>query len=167
MRIQIQRTIVTCVAAALATFTIVPGYAGVGTDPAGLQPAARDLISRLLEAWRHADARAMAAQYAPGGDFVSPAGDHAVDRGAIESFYRAAFGHGYAGSNAAASVIHVRSLSQTLMLVDGTWTITPTASSQITESEAGIFVAVLTRRGDRWWISALREQTSASVLREQ
>jgi hypothetical protein len=57
-------------------------------------------------------------------------------------------------------------LSATFALVDGYWTIQPTTASKITEPESGLFFAVLHWHGGHWWISALREQTSARELRE-
>ena len=127
---------------------------------------AAPVINRVLEAWRRADASAIAAEYESTGDFVSPDGDHAVGRRAIEAFYGAAFTHGYAGSNATAGIVHARYLSGSLALVDGFWTIEPTAAAKITAPEAGVFVAILHRRDGRWWIAALREQSSARGLRE-
>ena len=124
------------------------------------------VIGSLLSAWSHADAHAIAAQYEPDGDFVSPTGDHAVGRGPIEAFYKVAFEKGYAGSAATARAVHVRALSPMFALIDGYWTIQPMPPSKITEPESGLFVAVLRWHDGHWWISALREQTSARELRE-
>ena len=133
---------------------------GAGGLP--LQP----VIARILDAWNHADARAIAAQYETTGDFVSPDGMHAGGRQQIEAFYTGAFTRGYAGSHATATVAHVRNLSDEIALVDGSWTIEPTSTSKVRQPEAGLFFAVLHRRGGRWWIAALREQSSARTLRE-
>lgn len=124
------------------------------------------VIANVLSAWRRADARAIAAEYESDGDFVSPAGDHASGGAAIAAFYEAAFAAGYAGSNATATVVHARDLSTAFALIDGYWTIQPTAASKIKEPESGLFVAVLHRHDGRWRIAALREQTSARTLRE-
>jgi uncharacterized protein (TIGR02246 family) len=124
------------------------------------------VIESVLSAWGRADAHAIAAQYEPDGDFVSPTGDHAVGHGAIEAFYRAAFEAGYAGSAATATAAHVRLLSTTFAVIDGYWTIQPTAASKITEPESGLFFALLRWHDGQWRISALREQTSAIELRE-
>jgi uncharacterized protein (TIGR02246 family) len=124
------------------------------------------VIAHVLTAWSRADAHAIAAQYDPDGDFVSPMGDHAFGRGAIEAFYRTAFDGGYAGSAATASVAHIRAVSATFALIDGCWTIQPTAASRIAGPESGLFFAVLHRHDGHWWITALREQTSARALRD-
>ncbi len=121
-------------------------------------------IDRVLTAWRHGDAHALAELYEADGDFVSPTGVHAVGRLAIEGFYRAAFTNGYEGSDASAKILQSRIISLDIMLVDGEWTITPTAASRITQAEAGLFVAVLHRRDGVWYITALREQSSATTF---
>ena len=89
-----------------------------------------------------ADAHAIAAQYEPDGDFVSPTGDRAVGHDTIEAFYKAAFEAGYAGSAATATAAHIRALSAKLALVDGYWTIQSTAISKITDPESGLFFAL-------------------------
>ena len=139
--------------------TADPHSANSGHDP-------RSVIKSVLSAWGRADAHTIAAQYEPDGDFVSPAGDHAVGPGTIEAFYKAAFEAGYAGSVATATPAHVRPLSATFALIDGYWTIQPTPDSKITEPESGLFFALLRWHDGQWWIAALREQTSAKELRE-
>ena len=126
----------------------------------------RAVINSILTAWRRADAHAIAALYGPDGDFVSPTGDRAVGPGDIEAFYQAAFKAGYAGTDATATAAHVRALSASFVLVDGSWSIQPTSTSQVTEPESGLFCAVLRWHGGRWWIVALREQSSGTELRD-
>lgn len=133
---------------------------------ASLEGQAGTVIADVLRAWRRADAKAISEQYEPDGDFVSPTGDHAAGRQSIEAFYRTAFSAGYAQSDAAATVLHVRDLSPAYAIVDGSWIISPTKSSKITQSESGLFVAMLCRHDGRWWIVALREQSSAQKMRE-
>jgi uncharacterized protein (TIGR02246 family) len=155
-----------CIAAVLVLLSTrslqviaVPRGAAIAPDP-------RTIINNVLTAWGRADARAIADQYEPDGDFVSPTGDHAVGHEAIEAFYKAAFEAGYAGSAASATAAHVRALSAAFVLIDGNWTIQPTVASKIAEPEAGLFVALLHWHDGHWRISALREQTSARELRE-
>lgn len=137
----------------------VPNRGATAHDPGAV-------INSILSAWVRADAHAIAALYEPDGDFISPTGNHAVGHGAIEAFYRAAFERGYAGSAATATAARVRALSATFALIDGYWTIQPTAASKITEPESGLFFALVHWHDGHWWISALREQTSATQLRE-
>ena len=152
--------------------TLMLGSA-LGRAESSLPPKAGSLevetggaITAVLAAWRRADAKAIADQYETDGDFVSPTGEHATGKQAIEAFYRNAFEAGYAQSDANATVLHVRALSPTYAIVDGSWMILPLRSSKIIESESGLFVAVLHRHEGRWRIAALREQSSAQEMRE-
>lgn len=152
--------------AAAAAFLLICGCdAWAGSGKAAGSPL-EPVIAGVLNAWDRVDAHAIAGQYETTGDFVSPDGIHAEGRREIEAFYRSAFSRGYAGSRATARVAHVRQLSATLALVDGIWGIEPTPTSKVRQPEAGLFVAVLHRHGGRWWVAALREQSSASTLRE-
>ena len=151
---------------AAAVFLLTCGWRAMAESSETPRDSAETVIASVLNAWGRADAHAIAAQYETKGDFVSPDGVHAEGRRKIESFYRAAFARGYAGSHATATVVHVRNLSGTLALVDGAWSIEPTPASKVRQPEAGLFVAVLHRRAGRWWIAALREQSSATTLRE-
>ena len=153
--------------AAVFAFTSTGSLEAAGS-PYGVT-AAHDpgvVIKSVLSAWSRADAHAIAAQYEPDGDFISPTGDHAVGPAAIEGFYRAAFDAGYAGSTATAVAARVRPLAATFAIVDGYWAIQPTAASKVTEPESGLFFALLRWHDGQWWISALREQTSAKELHE-
>lgn len=154
----------TLLATALLLLTCGCDALARSSEPIGraLQP----VITRVLDAWNHADAHAIAAQYETTGDFVSPDGMHATGRQEIEAFYAGAFARGYAGSRATATLAHMRNLSGTIALVDGAWRIEPTPTSKVRQAEAGLFFAVLHRHGGQWRIAALREQSSASTLRE-
>lgn len=152
--------------AAIALFLFTSSCpARAGTDES-IGRQIEPVIANVLSAWNRADSRAIAAQYEPDGDFVSPDGVHAAGRRAIAAFYQGAFARGYAGSRATADVIHVRRLAAAVVLVDGSWSIEPTAASKVQRAEAGLFFAVLHRRGGHWKIAALREQASARSLRE-
>lgn len=151
-------------AALLLLFCSRDATAGRSGEAAGrpLEP----VIAKVLNAWDRADAQAIAAQYEDGGDFVSPDGMHAKGRREIETFYQGAFARGYAATHATATIVHVRHLSGTVAFVDGIWTIEPTPASKVRRPEAGLFFAVLHRSGAYWQIAALREQSSATAMRE-
>jgi uncharacterized protein (TIGR02246 family) len=142
------------------------GQALAGNEGARAESDGTVLIAKILAAWSHADARGIAALYELNGDFVSPDGTHAIGQRAIEAFYRAAFDNGYAGSSASTTDIHLRKVSATIVVIDGSWTINPTNRSKITVPEAGLFFAVLRKRVGHWRIVALREQTSTRTLHE-
>jgi uncharacterized protein (TIGR02246 family) len=150
--------------AALMLLACACDAVALASEPAGLPPA--PVIAEILAAWNRADAHAIAAQYEANGDFVSPDGMHAEGRQAIQAFYAGAFARGYAGSRATADMLHVRNVTGSIAVVDGSWSIEPTPASKVQQREAGLFFAVLHRHGGRWSIAALREQSSATSLRE-
>lgn len=152
--------------AAAAILLLTCGHRAMAAAGQTGERQVQPVIARILSAWNHADARSIAAQYEAGGDFVSPDGVHAQGRRQIEAFYQEAFSRGYAGSRAAAEVAHVRHLTGSVALVDGTWKIQPTPTSKIRRPEAGLFFAVLQWHRGRWHIAALREQASAIRLRD-
>lgn len=152
--------------AAAAPFLLACGR-GVAAGPSEIAAnPAQALIANVLNAWDHADARAIAALYETQGDFVSPDGMHAAGRREIEAFYQGAFARGYEATKATATVVHVRHLSRTVAFIDGTWTIEPSSTSKVRKPEAGLFFAAIHWGGGRWLITALREQSSAKTLRE-
>lgn len=154
------------VMAAAAIFLLTGAHRAVAASGEAGERPIRPVIAQILSAWNHADAHSIAAEYEEAGDFVSPDGIHAKGRRQIEAFYQQAFSRGYAGSRADAKVVHVRHLTATVALVDGTWNIEPTPASKIRRPEAGLFFAVLQWHHGRWLIAALREQSSAIALRE-
>lgn len=128
----------------------------------------RQLLSAYLRAWSRADAHALASAFEPNGDFVSPDGAHAEGRRAIESFYSGAFERGYAHSEANFAVRKIRLVDPHTAIVDGVWTIANAhdPSGARRAPERGLAVVVLGKTPDGWKIIALREQDSATDLRE-
>jgi len=149
-----------------AAMLLACGHPAMAAGRATARRAVEPVMANILAAWNRTDAHAIAAQYETTGDFVSPDGMHVTGRQAIETFYRGAFSRGYAGSRATAVVRHVRDLTGSVALIDGAWTIEPTRTSKVRQPEAGLFSAVLHWQQGRWWIAALREQSSARALRE-
>jgi uncharacterized protein (TIGR02246 family) len=117
----------------------------------------KDLVDHFLTAWNAADAKALGALFTPAADFVSPFGQHARGRDAIQAFYTTVFANGFAGSKGTGEIVNARALSPDLMLVDARFTI-----SRPQKEEKGIMAAIFRRDGDVWRIEALRENESAS-----
>ena len=117
----------------------------------------QDLVAHFLTAWNAADAKALGALFTPDADFVSPFGQHARGRDAIQAFYATVFANGFAGSKGTGEIVSTRALAPDLMLVDARFTI-----SRPQKEEKGIMAAIFRRDGDVWRIEALRENESAS-----
>ena len=123
-------------------------------------PAVEVLQRGYVEAWDRADAAAIAAYFAPDGDFTNPTGFHAQGHADIAAFYAQAFAAGYAGSRGGLKVLRTRLVAPGVMVVDGEWSIrgarTPQGGAR--PSEQGLATAVLVRTDGAWRIAALREQ---------
>ena len=132
----------------------------------------REGISRTLAAcvksWDRSDAAAIASQFEPDGDFVSPDGMYASGRSAVRSFYSAAFANGYAHSRGDFAIRSVRLVGSNLAIVDGVWTIAGAhdRTGKHRSPERGLAVALLRNHPTGWKIVALREQASATDLHD-
>lgn len=137
--------------------------AAVASSAAGAPASAPavDVLQRgYVEAWDCADAAAIAAYFAPDGDFTNPTGFHAQGRADIAAFYAQAFAAGYAGSHGGFKALRTRLVAPGVLLVDGEWSIRGAHTPQ--GGEQGLATAVLVRTGDAWRIAALREQEAAA-----
>lgn len=132
------------------------------------EQAIRQVISAFTQSWDRGDAAGIASAYESRGDFVSPDGLHAVGRAAIEAFYEAAFARGYAHSRGEFTVRGIRFIRPDFAIVDGVWEITNAhdPNGRVRVPERGLAVALLRKHGAGWQIVALREQASATELRE-
>jgi len=151
----------------ISAMAVLLAFSGsMATAQVRVDPAARALIEAYVAAWDRADSKAMAATFAPDGDFVTPDGLHAVGRRAIASFYRSAFERGYRGRKGGFELAAAREVARGVLILDGTWSIAGERPGQSSgRPESGLATAVLIRTGTEWQISALREQSSATALR--
>lgn len=134
-----------------------------GPNPAPIADATRSFAA----AWNRADAKGISESFALDGSLVIPQGAMIQGRAGIEAFYRDVFSRGYQGSRAASSIKRIRYLREDVAVVDGEWDIEGAhdAAGNPREAERGIFFAVLLRAKGKWFIAALREQTSATEIR--
>jgi uncharacterized protein (TIGR02246 family) len=143
----------------LAVLILAAAASSAAAAPA-TAPAVEVLQRGYVEAWDRADATAIAAYFAPDGDFTNPTGFHAQGRADIAAFYAQAFAAGYAGSRGGLKLLRTRLVAPGVLVVDGEWSIrgARTAQGGARPSEQGLATAVLIRTGDAWRIAALREQ---------
>ena len=142
--------------AALALATAASSAAAAPVIP----PAVEALERGYVAAWDRADAAAIAAFFAPDGDFTNPTGFHAQGRADVAAFYGQAFAVGYGGSRGGLKLLRTRAVAPGVMLVDGEWSIrgARTPQGDPRPSEQGLATAVLVRTDSGWRIAALREQ---------
>ena len=130
------------------------------------QEQIQQLIPAYLQAWDRGDAQALAGFFASDGDLMIPTG--AVFRGPanIAAFYASAFDAGYRGSKAEGKIERLRFVSPDVAVGDGAWSITGAhdRSGSPVPAEHGVFTVIVCKQGDKWRISALREQTGATKL---
>ena len=127
----------------------------------------RNLIPAFTAAWGRADAQSLAGLFAPDGDLMIPTGNVFSGRAAIDAFYSSVFAEGYRGSKGTGEIARLRFLQPDVVVGDGTWSIIGAHDKQGREAapERGVFTVVAVKHGDKWQISALREQTSATALK--
>jgi uncharacterized protein (TIGR02246 family) len=130
--------------------------------------AIRTLSQNYIDAWNRADAEGIASQFVADGDLVAPDGIRASGRAAIRAFYAAAFQRGYSGSRAGISVVAMRAIRRDVIIVDGTWFIenARTPDGAVAPREEGVATLVAVKALGGWRVSAVREQTSATAIRD-
>ncbi|HEY8004611.1 MAG TPA: SgcJ/EcaC family oxidoreductase [Phenylobacterium sp.] len=146
--------------AALASLALFAAGSPAATAPASAAAATAVLQQGYIGAWDRADPTAIAAFFAPDGDFTNPTGFHATGRAAIAAFYAQAFAAGYAGSHGGFKPLRARYVAPEVIVIDGEWSIrdahTPQGAAR--PGEQGLATAILVRKAGAWRIAALREQ---------
>lgn len=127
----------------------------------GPNQAADAIMDRYVQAWGQADPHALAAIYAPDGVLTDPTGAQHTGRGAIESFYAAAFAQGYAGRPAHARIVRADQ-HDGLVTATGAWRIDP-ASNATGGAECGASTLTARRAASSWEIVSLRETAGPCV----
>lgn len=145
--------------------SLLLGGNAAGAPTAAPERIAAEAMRSYMAAWDRADARAIAAQFAPDGDFINPTGFYARGPAAVEAFYSAAFARGYAGSIGRFELRGVRRLARDV-IVDGVWSIEGArdADGRTRPTERGLATGVLVRGADGWRVALLREQANSHDL---
>ena len=146
--------------------SLLLGGNAAGAPTAAPEAIAAEAMQSYVAAWDRADARAIAAQFAPDGDFINPTGFYARGPAAVEAFYRAAFAQGSAGSVGRFELRGVQPLARDVIVVDGVWSIEGARDpdGRVRPPERGLATGVLVRGADGWRVALLREQASAHDL---
>ena len=140
----------------------------VRASPDVVETAIRTLSQNYIDAWNRADAEGIASQFVADGDLVAPDGTRASGQAAIRAFYAAAFQRGYSGSRAGISVVAMRAIRRDVIIADGTWFIenARTPDGAVAPREEGVATLVAVKALGGWRVSAVREQTSATAIRD-
>jgi uncharacterized protein (TIGR02246 family) len=126
----------------------------------------RKLIPEFAAAWERAGGPGLASFFAPDGDLIIPTGQVFSGRETIGNFYSSVFANGYKGSVGSGEIVRLRFVEPGVAVGDGTWSIVGARdkTGKPAPAERGVFTFVATKQTGRWYISALREQTSATSL---
>ncbi len=128
----------------------------------------RALSQRFIDAWNRADADDLATQFVADGDLITPDGIRSHGRASIRAFYNGAFRRGYAGSIAGITFVAIRPVAHEVMILDGTWFIANARTSvgEPAPREQGIATMIVVKTNRGWRVSAVREQSNASAIRD-
>jgi uncharacterized protein (TIGR02246 family) len=153
---------------AVIALLIFGSQQSVRASPDVAEVAIRTLSQNYIDAWNRADAEGIASQFVDDGDLVAPDGIRASGHAAIRAFYAAAFQRGYSGSRAGFSVVALRAIRRDVVIVDGTWFIenARTPAGAVAAREEGVATLVAVKAPGGWRVSAVREQTSATAIRD-
>jgi uncharacterized protein (TIGR02246 family) len=152
-----------CLAACTCLWLVLAGCQEQSGPDEGFEVVTRQFSS----AWKNADAHAIAELFTPDATLLVPDGLLLEGRPAIESFYKAAFASGYAGSHVDSKVARTYRFRPNIAIADGEWHIGGIRGDAKHSDERGIHCAILIRVGQRWSIAALREQSGATAIKRQ
>src|SRR5215470_8349057 len=118
----------------------------------------RSIGSQVQDAWNKRDAKMLSDLWLTDGDYVSSTGRTATGRAEVEKAFAAQWAGLYKGTKLTHTLTSVRFLRKDVAIADGAFEISgmkdPTGKSQATRS--GLSTLVATRKGERWYVAALR-----------
>ena len=151
-----------CLAAALA----VGQFAAVGNPPApqaaratvAAQPAAvkGQRAEQFVAAFNKGDAKAVAAFWTPGGEYIDEVGKQYKGRAAIERLYEKVFAANK-GAKLSVTVTSARMVGTDAAIEDGITEVTPADGGPGT---AARFTAVLVKKDGEWYFESVRESVA-------
>lgn len=118
----------------------------------------RAIGAQIQQAWNAADAKMIADLWLTDGDYVSSTGRTATGRAEVEHAFAAQWAGLYKGTKIAHTLTSVRFLRKDVAIADGAFEISgmKDASGKLLSSRSGLSTVVVVRKGDRWYVAALR-----------
>src|SRR3954454_16532757 len=114
---------------------------------------ARRVLSRLESAWNDGDGAAFGSAYAENAAFVTIRGEHFDGRAEITAGHAGIFASIYAGSTNRMDLIAARPITQDVIVMNSTGTLTA-PRGPLQGTHAAMSTSVLVRAGDDWLIAA-------------
>ncbi|MEP6994330.1 MAG: SgcJ/EcaC family oxidoreductase [Acidobacteriota bacterium] len=118
----------------------------------------RDIGAQIQEAWNKGDAKMIAALWLTDGDYVSSTGRMASGREQVEKAFSEQWAAIYRRTRIVHTLTTVRFVRRDVAIADGAFEITgmKDASGKSLGSRSGLTTVVVAKKGDRWYVAALR-----------
>ncbi len=144
-------------ALALASFAALPALSQ-SPSSASDEKDIRSIGAQIQEAWNKKDAKMLADLWLTDGDYVSSTGRMATGRAEVERAFAAQWAGVYKGTHLAHTLTSVRFLRKDVAIADGGFEIggMKDASGKSLPTRSGLSTVVAARKGDRWYVAALR-----------
>jgi uncharacterized protein (TIGR02246 family) len=118
----------------------------------------RGIGTQIQDAWNKGDARLLADLWLTDGDYVSSTGRTARGRSEVEKAFATQWSGVYKGTKIAHTLTNVHFLRRDVAVADGAFEIKgmKDASGKVLASRSGLSTIVAAKKGDRWYVAALR-----------
>ncbi len=118
----------------------------------------RTIGTQLQNAWNKNDLKMLSDLWLTDGDYVSSTGRTATGRAEVEKAFAAQWTGLYKGTRLAHTLTSVRFVRKDVAIADGAFEISGMrdGSGKLLPTRSGLSTIVAVRKGDRWYIAALR-----------
>ena len=133
-------------------------FPALGQSTAADEKDIRAIASQLQEAWNKHDAKMLAALFLTDGDYVSSTGRTARGRDEVEKAFATQWAGLYKGTKITVTTTTVHFVRKDVAVADGAFDITgmKDSSGKVLGARSGLSSIVAAKKGDRWYIAALR-----------
>jgi len=153
MRTFLRRTLLP----ALAVFVVSVPAAAQSANTADDKDI-RSIGAQIQDAWNKADAKMLADLWLTDGDYVSSTGRAAHGRTEVQKAFAEQWATIYKGTKIAHTFTTVNFVRRDVAIADGSFEITGMRDSagKILPARSGLSTIVAVKKGDRWYVAALR-----------
>lgn len=143
---------------ALALFLFLFAVGALSQPTATDEKDIRSISGQIQDAWNKSDAKMMADLFLTDGDYVSSTGRSARGRAEVEKAFAQQYAGVYKGTKITMTVTTVHFVRRDVAIVDGAFEVTgmKDPSGKVLPARSGLATTVVAKKGDRWYIAALR-----------
>ena len=130
----------------------------VGQTSASDEKDIRTIGTQIQNAWNKNDPKMLSDLWLTDGDYVSSTGRTATGRAEVEKAFSAQWTGLYKGTTLAHTLTSVRFVRKDVAIADGAFEISGMrdGSGKRLPTRSGLSTIVAVRKGDRWYVAALR-----------